>query len=67
MKLVRVAGSCTSSTCPTVYATEDGDVVVQGFVVPDPAIEGGLPQGEATVRVPRQLLIDAAAQLGAGH
>jgi hypothetical protein len=67
MELVRVAGSCASQACPTVYSTENGDVVVQGLIVPDPAIEGGLPHGEATVRVPRQLLIDAAARLEAGR
>jgi hypothetical protein len=66
VKLVRVATSCGTSTCPTVYSAGDGDVVVQGFVVPDPAIEGGLPQGETVVRVPLQLIIDAASQLQTG-
>lgn len=64
MKLVPVASLCTSGACPTAYAVVDsGDVVMQGYVVPESAVDGGIPSGEALVRLPRQLLLDAAAEL----
>jgi hypothetical protein len=52
--------SCGSGHCPTVYAAEDGDLVVQGYEIIEPQIVGGLPHGERAVKIPRQLLDDYA-------
>jgi hypothetical protein len=63
MKLIQVAAECASGTCPTVWATEEGDLVVQGYEIIDMPIDGGLPRGEAAVRVPRNLVLRAAREL----
>ncbi|WP_199516391.1 hypothetical protein [Nucisporomicrobium flavum] len=58
LKVVSTTG-CNGGTCPTVYETESGDFIVQGFVVEDSGTMGEIgvvPAGESIVRVPRQLL-----------
>ncbi|MGF7239112.1 MAG: hypothetical protein ACQSGP_29775 [Frankia sp.] len=65
MELVRVAGACASGACPTVFSTDGDDVVVQGYVVHDQMIQDGLPQGEAVVRLPRSVILEAAGALAA--
>jgi hypothetical protein len=71
MQLVPLAiSSCNSLNCPGVFvdeeARDDGaDVVVQGFVVPVAQSES-LPDGEALVRIPRHLLVQAVRELP-GH
>ena len=56
-----VAVTCKHGECPTVWEDE-GDVLVQGYL-------GGtdtgvtVPAGEAIVRVPRELILEAAARL----
>lgn len=70
MKLTLVAGdaSCKKGTCPAVFAIDEqpSEAVVQGYVVTDAdtLAQLGLPPGETVVRVPRALLLDAAARLG---
>jgi hypothetical protein len=69
MQLVPLAAtSCGSAACPTVFldseAPDEADVVVQGYVVPEPR-SGELPSGEARVRIPRDLLRRAAQTLPA--
>ena len=63
MQLVPLAQTCRAGGCPTVFRTEDGDVVVQGYAVPAPQAPHGVPAGEALVRIPRELLVEAARQL----
>jgi hypothetical protein len=54
MKLTRIRGACRDDTCPTLYATDRGTVVVQGYVVNDTDVTS--PEGEALVEVPAELL-----------
>jgi hypothetical protein len=54
MKLTRIKGACRDDTCPTLYATDRGTFVVQGYVVNDTDVT--LPEGEALVEVPAELL-----------
>jgi hypothetical protein len=54
MKLTRIRGACRDDTCPTLYATDRGTFVVQGYVVNDTDVT--LPEGEALVEVPPELL-----------
>lgn len=59
MSLERLRGSCNDGkTCPTIYRTDCGDIVVQGFTVTDAATlaELGLPPGESAVVIPASLL-----------
>jgi hypothetical protein len=60
MKLTRLPGTCKNGTCPTVYETDRGTYVVQGYVVTDAeALTAlGLPSGEAAVEIPRDLLLN---------
>lgn len=58
MRLTRLRGTCNDSkVCPTVYATDRGTVVVQGWVVTDreALAQLGLPAGETAVEVPAEL------------
>ena len=47
---------CGNGTCPTVYRTNRGTLVVQGYVVP--AAQAGIevPDGELLVEIPAELL-----------
>jgi hypothetical protein len=62
MQLTRLAGNCPDrSTCPTIYATDRGTVVVQGYTLaPAEAGQIGLPAGESAVEIPASLLEEAA-------
>jgi hypothetical protein len=54
VKLTPVRGACRDGTCPTIYATDRGTVVVQGYVVTDADVT--VPEGEALVEIPAELL-----------
>ena len=57
MKLTKLAG-CSGGTCPALYVSDKGTIVVQGSKVTDPealaAVE--LPAHEALVEIPAELL-----------
>jgi hypothetical protein len=57
MKLTKLAG-CSGGTCPAVFETDRGTLVIQGAIVTDPdalaAME--LPAHESAVEVPASLL-----------
>jgi hypothetical protein len=52
-----LAGACRDGTCPAVYLTEQGTLVVQGNPV------DGAPDGEVRVEVSPDLLKQALARL----
>jgi uncharacterized protein (DUF779 family) len=54
-----LAGGCVDASCPTVYATEHGTVVVQGQLINDTDVVLG--EGEALVEIPAELLKQANA------
>jgi hypothetical protein len=60
-----VANRCATSSCPTIYTAESDSaaVVVQGFVVS--AAQSGIdvPEGEALVEIPYELLLEAVRNL----
>ena len=69
MKIERkLAGDCKGGDCPTVYATDRGTLVIQGYVL-DPATvrQLTLPTGEGAVEVPAELLLEAARQVKAAR
>ena len=56
MRLTRMAGSgCQGTSCPTIYRTDRGTIVVQGYVVTD-AEDMAVPAGEGIVEIPASLL-----------
>lgn len=62
MKLTLVAGGChEGGTCPAVLDTEGDDVLVQGLRIFDHGLD--IPPGEDIVRLPRQLILDAARRI----
>jgi hypothetical protein len=54
VKLTRRSGMCRDGTCPTIYETDRGTIVVQGYVVTDGEVIP--PEGEALVEIPAELL-----------
>ncbi|MGH8909340.1 MAG: hypothetical protein ACRD0K_23315 [Egibacteraceae bacterium] len=59
MKLTWLGDDCpVKGVCPTIYATDRGTLVVQGYVVSDPEALAtmNLPPGETAVEVSKELL-----------
>jgi hypothetical protein len=63
--MVLVASLCGSGTCPTIYRTDRGTVVIQGAVVMAAGAGLDLPEGEALVEVPEEFLVSALAEISA--
>jgi hypothetical protein len=60
VELTKIAGAdCKEGDCPTVYTTDRGTVVVQGYRLAHVTTEG-----EAVVEIPAELLAEAARALG---
>jgi len=60
MELIRVAGTnCKDGDCPAVYRTDRGTVAVQGY-----RVSHAVPEGEAIVEIPAELLVEAMRALG---
>jgi hypothetical protein len=68
MKIVRKLTECNVSNCPTVYATDRGTLVIQGYAL-DPAAtqQLTLPAGESAVEVPADLILEAARTVKASR
>lgn len=62
MRLTRIAGSCPDgNTCPTVYETDRGTVVVQGYKLDDDELaQMDVPDRETAVEIPVALLEEVA-------
>ena len=54
-----VISLCTNGSCPTVYLIDRDTVLVQG----DAAAGVAVPDGELLVKIPRELLLEAARQI----
>lgn len=72
MKITHIRDtSPTRNTCPTLLRTDRGTYLVQGYVVTDPGAlaELNIPDGEAVVEVPAELLpeIDEARSIAKVH
>jgi hypothetical protein len=55
-ELKKISGPCSGGTCPTIYETETGSIVVQGYVVDPSEVGLEMPAGETVVELPRELL-----------
>jgi hypothetical protein len=63
LQLTAVTTLCGQNTCPTVYTSDRGTLVVQGYRIP-PADAGlDVPDGELLVEIPVDLLREAARLL----
>ncbi|WP_433296462.1 hypothetical protein ACQP2F_38460 [Actinoplanes sp. CA-030573] len=51
-----IATVCGGGSCPTVYRTDRGTLVIQGYPVSAQAVGVDLPDGEVLVEIPEELL-----------
>lgn len=58
-----VANLCASGSCPTVYQSGSGSLVVQGFTVSAEQAGIDVPAGETLVEIPFELLTEALRNL----
>jgi hypothetical protein len=58
-----VANFCSGGSCPTIYQTDRGTLVVQGYTVTE-RTGVDLPAGEMLVEIPLELLAEAARTVG---
>ncbi|GGN36143.1 hypothetical protein KZ829_19140 [Actinoplanes hulinensis] len=50
---------CGGGSCPTVYRTDRGTLIVQGYTVSADSVDLDLPDGEQLVEIPAELLAAA--------
>jgi hypothetical protein len=55
-----LAKACGNSGCPTIYQSDRGTLVVQGYAVSAQQAGIELPDGELLVEIPLDLLTQAA-------
>ncbi|HEV7960919.1 MAG TPA: hypothetical protein VGP57_00120 [Actinoplanes sp.] len=58
--LTLIASLCGSGTCPAIYRTDRGTLVVQGRAIAAGSAGINLSEGELLVEIPEQLLAEAA-------
>jgi hypothetical protein len=63
LSLQPIANRCSSGSCPTIYLTATGSVVVQGYTVPPDHTGLDVADGETLVEIPLELLADALKNL----
>jgi hypothetical protein len=59
-RLQLITKSCASTGCPTIYRSDHGTLVVQGYAVSADRTGVDLPEGELLVEIPTELLTEAA-------
>ncbi|OHV32999.1 hypothetical protein BCD49_28170 [Pseudofrankia sp. EUN1h] len=60
MRLTPLTASCPSGSCPQVYATDSGTIVVQGVLLDASALDVRTSTGEVLVEIPSELFRAAA-------
>ena len=55
-----VASLCGNGSCPTVYSSNRGTMIVQGYAVSAQGTGIELPDGELLVEIPENILLAAA-------
>jgi hypothetical protein len=59
IRLELLSSQCGNSSCPTIYRTDRGTLVVQGYAVAPEQAGVSLPEGELLVEIPTDLLAAA--------
>lgn len=70
MKVTVIESSpgCSGGSCPTVYKTDRGTYLVQGYILPvvdRQALPDGIPESETIVEVPAEWFFGAAQKVSA--
>ncbi|WP_433296466.1 hypothetical protein ACQP2F_38470 [Actinoplanes sp. CA-030573] len=60
--LTQLATVCGNGSCPTLYRTNRGTYVVQGYVI-DSDAGVDVPKGESLVEIPAELLAEVVRTL----
>ena len=60
LALEHVTTLCGNGSCPTVYRTNRGTLVIQGYAVAGDQVGVDLPTGELLVEIPVELWTTAA-------
>ncbi|MEV4623536.1 hypothetical protein AB0J74_33115 [Asanoa sp. NPDC049573] len=60
LRLQTIAALCSTGSCPTIYRSDRGTVVVQGYAVTAERAGMVLPEGELLVEIPAELLANVA-------
>jgi hypothetical protein len=63
LSLHAISSLCTTGSCPTIYRSDRGTVVVQGYVVTADRAGMVLPDGEQLVEIPVELLASVARSI----
>lgn len=58
-ELTLVTSLCGNGSCPTVYKTDRGTLVIQGYTVTPQTVGIDVPSGEQLVEIPADLLAAA--------
>lgn len=58
-----LAKSCASSGCPTIYKSDRGTLIVQGYALSADQVGLEVPEGEFLVEIPVDLLATAAQHI----
>ena len=58
-----VAGLCQGGSCPTIYRTDRGSYLVQGYTIRPEEAGLALPDGEQLVEIPLELLAQLARDI----
>jgi hypothetical protein len=58
VSLEPVASYCAAGECPTIYRTDRGTFVVQGYVFEPGAAGTTVPAGEQMIEIPAELLAE---------
>jgi hypothetical protein len=58
-----VANLCSGGSCPTIYKTDQDTLIIQGYKLTD-SVGVEVPDGEALVEIPLELLAEAVKTLG---
>jgi hypothetical protein len=64
MQLEMISAYCNSAGCPTIYRSDRGTLVVQGYTVPAGRAGVDVPAGETLVEIPVEVLLAAARAVG---
>jgi len=67
MRLTPLTESCGANSCPQVYSTDRGTVVVQGALLDAAALGVATDEGEVLVEIPGELFQAAAAARRVGQ
>ncbi|MEV7626592.1 hypothetical protein [Actinoplanes sp. NPDC089786] len=53
----KIAASCSSGSCPTIYRTDRGTLIVQGHMIEPGSVGISVSDGEKLVEIPLPLLL----------